>query len=73
MKKLNESPCYLYTESAYDSSSNQIAIKVNQLPQYLNCIISNNNVTHSFDFGLPKEIYFGNVGYTENATVYYNY
>lgn len=75
MDALNDNePCYLYTESEYDASNNKIAIKVNQLPQYINCMIdTSNNVTHSLDFGLPKEVYMGYVNYDENATVYNNF
>jgi hypothetical protein len=64
----------LYTESEYDAAGNKIAIKVNQLPQYLNCMIdSSNNVTYSLDFGLPKEVYMGYVNYSTEATVYGNF
>jgi hypothetical protein len=75
MKDLNDDePCFIYTESEYDSSENQIAIKVNELPQYINCLIdSSNNVTHSLDFGLPKEVYMGYVNYDEDATIYNNF
>ena len=72
MDDLNDGEdCFIYTESEYDINNNKIAVKVNALPQYLNCIIdSSNNVTHSLDFGLPREIYMGYVNYNENATLY---
>lgn len=75
MDDLNDGEdCFIYTESEYDANNNKIAVKVNSLPQYLNCIIdSSNNVTHSLDFGLPKEVYMGYVNYDENATLYYNF
>lgn len=75
MNTLNDNEhCWLYTESEYDAAGNKIAIKVNQLPQYLNCMIdSSNNVTYSLDFGLPKEVYMGYVNYSTEATVYGNF
>ena len=73
MKKLNDGACYLYTESEFDINSNRIAIKVNSLPQYLNCIIQSNTVVNSFDFGMPKEMYIDGISYNEQATIYENF
>lgn len=75
MNTLNDKePCYLFTESEYNENGDRIAIKTNCLPQYLNCIIdSGSNVTASLDFGLPKEVYMGNVAYDEFVTVYANF
>jgi hypothetical protein len=75
MADLNDGDhCFLYTESEYNVDGGRIAIKTNHLPQYLNCIIdSNSNVTYSLDFGLPKEIYMGNMNYSEDATIYANF
>lgn len=75
MDDLNDGEsCFIYTESEYDVNNNRIAIKMNSLPQYLNCIIdSSNNVNYSLDFGLPKEVYMGYVNYDENATLYSNF
>ena len=75
MDTLNDNdPCFIYTEDEYDENGRQIAIRINSLPQYLNCMIdSSNNVTYSLDFGLPKEIYMGNMAYADTATVYSNF
>lgn len=75
MADLNDGDhCFLYTESEYNVDGGRIAIKTNHLPQYLNCMIdSNSNVTYSLDFGLPKEIYMGNMNYSEDATLYANF
>lgn len=71
---MGETPCYIFTENEYDASGNRIAIQVNRLPQYINCLTdSSSNVSYSLDFGLPKEIYFGNYAYSEEATVYSNF
>lgn len=74
MLKLADEPCWLYTESEYDAGGQQIAIRTSTLPQYMNVLVDgSNNVTFSLDFGLPKEVYFGNVAYSDNATVYANF
>ena len=75
MDDLNDGdPCYIYTESEYSENNQRIAIKTNSLPQYINCMIDqSNNVTYSLDFGLPKEIYMGNMSYLEDATIYANF
>lgn len=67
-------PCYIYTQYGSAEDGSNIGLVAYILPQYLNCRIdSSNNVTNSLDFGLPKEVYMGNVAYSENATVYYNF
>lgn len=75
MDTLNEGePCFLFTDSEWDRNGNRIAIKVTELPQFLNCTIdASNNVLYSFDFGLPKEIYMGNMNYEETSTIYANF
>lgn len=71
MKLLNGGElCYLYTEVNKDLNGNIIAIKYNELPQFLRYKIDNNNITHSLDFGVPKEIYIPNINYGEDATLY---
>lgn len=71
MNKLNDKQaCWLYTDSLIDASGNQIAIKRTSLPQYLPYIENSNVVSHSLDFGLPKEVYLDNLVYTEDTTVY---
>ena len=75
MNTLNDGdPCFIYTESEYDENNNKIAVKVNRLPQYLNCVIDDSsNITHSLDFGMPKEIYMGNMNYSPDSTLYANF
>ena len=75
MNDLNDNePCYIYTESEYDVQNHKIAIKTNELPQYINCIVdSSDNVTYSLDFGVPKEIYMGNLNYSPDAPIYANF
>ena len=69
MSLLNEKPCYLYTNSEYNTAGDRIAIRINVLPKFVRYISASNNVKYSLDFGLPKEIY-EKLDYSENATVY---
>lgn len=69
MSLLNEKPCYLYTNSEYNTAGDRIAIRINVLPKFVRYTSASNNVKYSLDFGLPKEIY-EKLDYSENATVY---
>lgn len=62
--------CYLYTDSEFDQANNIIAIRYNELPQFTRYYYNANNVTNSFDFGLPKETYIQNINYEEDATLF---
>lgn len=66
----NGEVCYLYTETYRDKAGNKIAIKYQELPQFTRYKINGNTVTHSLDFGVPKEIYIPNINYGEDATLY---
>jgi hypothetical protein len=72
MNTLNDKePCFIYTVSEYDVSGNRIAYRRNTLPQYLNLIIDDyKNVSESLDFGMPKEVYCGNINYSPEKTIY---
>lgn len=73
MYTLNENPCHLYTENAYDSRNRWIAYPVNSLPHFSRYLIDNNNVKLSWDFGVPKETFIPQLNYTENSTIYNKY
>ena len=75
MNLLNDGEmCYLYTESEFDFIGEYygttIAIRYNELPQFTRYYYNSNNVSDSFDFGLPKETYILNINYEEDATLY---
>lgn len=73
MYTLNENPCHLYTENAYDIRNRWIAYPVNSLPHFSRYLIDNNNVKLSWDFGVPKETFIPQLNYTENNTIYNKY
>lgn len=62
--------CYLITENEVDKNGFNIATKCDELPQFTRYFYNANNVTDSFDFGLPKETYILNINYEEDATLY---
>lgn len=61
--------CYLYTNDEYDVNDNLIAIRCGSLPIFSRYISTQGSISHSLDFGLPKEI-FTNLDYNESATIY---
>ena len=70
MIDLNESPCWLWTRSEFNNAGDRIAYKLNYLPEFISYYIDNGNITKSFDFGVPREIYIDNVVYPETSTLY---
>lgn len=73
MITLNGQPCYILTDSVYDNNNDNIAIPVARLPQFLSVRLINGRVWQSFDFAVPKELYIGNVDYSEAVTLYDRY
>lgn len=61
--------CYLYTNDEYNADGDRIAIEITSIPKYVRYVSSSGNITHSLDFGLPKEIY-NDLEYNETATIY---
>lgn len=70
---LNEKPCFLYTEDAFDENNNWIAYKLEQIPKFSKYILNENKITDSWDLGKPKEIYIPNIVYNDNVTLYNQY
>ena len=70
MIDLNESPCWLWTRSEFNNAGDRIAYKLSYLPEFISYYIDNGNITKSFDFGVPREIYIDNVVYPETSTLY---
>lgn len=66
--------CYLYTSSEVNAVGKKIAIKVQELPQFIRYMTTNDQFVYcSLDFGLPKETYIDNIEYNEQSTVYYKF
>lgn len=62
--------CYISTKSEKDIRGNKIAIKRTVLPQFTRYTVSSSNVTASWDFGLPQEIYIDDITYNIGSTIY---
>ena len=73
---LNEdTPCWLYTESATDTEGNEIGIKLPFIPQfgrYMKHNYSDMN-TQSMDFGTPREFYIPERTSTTGTNIYDRY
>lgn len=65
--------CWLYPGNGQDSSGNEIAIRLYELPQYISLQVDQSgNVVSSLDLGLPKETFL-TVNYSEDKTLYNQY
>ena len=73
MQKLNEKPCYLLTQSHADTSGNEIATRVRNLPIFLSMRLLNGIVRESFDFAKSKESYIPNINYPDGIALYDKY
>lgn len=74
MLELNDKkPCYIYTESSFDKINQFIGYEYESLPQFLSYKTSLNNVTDSFDFAVPKEIFIHNTNYDDTTTIFNRY
>lgn len=66
--------CYISTDSEYNKNGDRIAYKYNELPHFTRYKIrQENEISESFDFGVPKEIFIPNVTYNETETLYNRY
>lgn len=76
MITLNDELCYLWTNSETNASGTQIAYRRTSLPIYTSILYSQSikEVVHSFDFGVPQEMYTDDdFTYDDGATIYSKY
>lgn len=75
MSTLNDSqPCWLYTTSETDKDGMSIAIQVTEIPQFSRYLVNNSgNVSLSWDFGYPKQIFVPDYSLDFASTLYTNY
>lgn len=62
--------CWLYTTQERDSLGNFIASRVESLPVFNRYISSAGMVSHTFDFGVPREVYVDGLAYPAGCTLY---
>lgn len=71
MLKLNGKVCHLVTQSETSRLSDNIAIALTRLPQFLSIRLINNQVYDSFEMAVSKENYLGeSITYAEEQTLY---
>lgn len=79
MSRLCNKPCWLLTDTEYDTNGNRIAIELNSIPHfsrywtsttYVGSGSSYNNILFSMDYGSPRQLYLLNFVNYDNSTVY---
>jgi len=79
MAKLNNNPCWLYSDSDFRSgdSVNRIAIHISVMPKfsrYWRGVMYDRSTTDksqfAFDWGSPRQLYVPEIYYTEDMTLY---
>ena len=68
-----DKPCWLYTDSIFDSNGHQIIWDFKSLPWFARDIYSGDTIVKSWDFGKVKELYTPGTFYGENANIYDQY
>lgn len=75
MNTLNDgNPCWLYTTTDTDKQGDSIAIKVSEVPHFTRYLAgpTDGNVSLTWDFGYPKQIFIPNYN-LDNASTLYTY
>lgn len=73
MNTLNNNPCWLMTNSEYDSLGNRIAIELNSIPKFSRYYEGNKWMIYSMDYGSPRQLYIPNFSNNDDANIYHNY
>lgn len=73
MESLNSNSCWLYTNNEYNGAGEKIAIKIDRIPRFSRYWLQGEVISHSLDFGQPRQLYAPNLTTLEESTLYYNY
>lgn len=74
MDTLNDGqPCWLYTTTATDKGGSSIAIKVSEIPHFTRYYANGSDITQSWDFGYPKQLFIPDYSLDNASTLYSNY
>lgn len=73
MINLNDKPCYLFSQSEYNTKMQKICNKVNNLPQFSRYITldSSDAILYSMDFGRTKELFIPDFKFIDGSTCIY--
>lgn len=70
MKFLNNKPCWLMTNSEYDSNGHKIAIAIEKMPRFSRYFEGNKWMIYSWDFGSPRELYVPDMVNNDDVNIY---
>lgn len=73
MEALNSNSCWLYTNNEFNEAGDRIAYKIDRIPRFSRYWLSGDVISHSLDFGQPRQLYAPNLSTIEESTIYYNY
>lgn len=73
MEALNSNSCWLYTNNEYNEVGDRVAIKIDRIPRFSRYWLTGDVISHSLDFGQPRQLYAPNLTTLEESTLYYNY
>ena len=74
MNTINDgNPCWLYTTTATDKQGDSIAIKVTSIPHFTRNVANGTDISQSWDFGYPKQLFMPDYNIDYAGTLYTNY
>ena len=74
MNTLNDgNPCWLYTTTATDKGGTSIATKVDKVPHFTRYYANGTDISLSWDFGYPKQLFIPDYNIENSSTLYSNY
>ena len=73
MSILNNNPCWLMTNSEYDTLGAKIASKITELPRFSRYYEGNKYMIYSWDYGSPRELYVPDIQNNEEGNIYHLY
>lgn len=74
MNTLNDgNPCWLYTTTATDKGGSSIATKVTKVPHFTRNYANGTDISQTWDFGYPKQLFMPDYSIDNAGTLYSNY
>ena len=70
MAFLNNNPCWLMTNSEYDSDGYQIAKAITTIPRFSRYYEGNKWMVYSWDYGSPRELYIPDMVNNDEVNIY---
>lgn len=70
MAFLNNNPCWLMTNSEYDSDGYQIAKAITTIPRFSRYYEGNKWMVYSWDYGSPRELYIPDMVNNDDVNIY---